>query len=166
VFKRLTTREATLSFKLGAALTMERTVLVMLAEFEERAQRNDLRELFRRHADETHRHAANIEKSFQLLGEDVVDIQSPAIKGLQQEISIAIRGADGSVVDAVIAAGVVETEHHEIGVYESLITKAEARGADSVVQLLGQNLRQEEAALEQARALAKAIERDGVAFWI
>jgi ferritin-like metal-binding protein YciE len=166
VFKRLTTREATLSFKLGAALTMERAVLVMLAEFEERAQRNDLRELFRRHADETRWHAANIEKSFQLLGEDVVDIQSPAIEGLQQETSIAIRGADGSVVDGVIAAGVVEPEHHEIGVYESLITKAEARGADSVVRLLGQNLRHEQAALEQARAIAKAIERDGVAFWI
>ncbi|MFL5928681.1 MAG: ferritin-like domain-containing protein [Gaiellaceae bacterium] len=164
MFERLTTREETLIFKLGAALTMERTVLVMLAEFEQHAQRDDLRELFRRHTDETRSHIANIEKSFQLLGEDVIGTDSPAIEGLQQETSAAIGRADGSVVDALIAVGVVETEHHEIGVYESLVTKAEARGADKVVRLLAQNLRQEEAALEKAKAISKAIERDGMAF--
>jgi ferritin-like metal-binding protein YciE len=164
VFERLTTREETLIFTLSTALTMERTVLAMLAEFEEDAQRDDLRKLFRRHTEETRSHVANVEKSFQLLGEDVVGTESPAIDGLREESLAAIRRADGSVLDAVIAAGVVETEHHEIGVYESLVTKADARGAEKVVRLLAQNLRQEQAALEEAKAIEKGIERDGMAF--
>jgi hypothetical protein len=41
VVERLTTREETLIFTLSTALTMERTVFAMLAEFEEHAQRDD-----------------------------------------------------------------------------------------------------------------------------
>ena len=109
-------------------------------------------------------HVANIEKSFQLLGEDAVGTESPAIEGLQQESAAAIRRADDSVVDVVVVAAVVEIEHHEIGVYESLVTMADARGAAKVVRLLAQNLREEQAMLEKAKAIAKGIERDGMGF--
>jgi ferritin-like metal-binding protein YciE len=36
---------------------------------------------------------------------------------------------DDSLNDHVIIAGVQETEHHEVAVYEGLITNAEAMGA-------------------------------------
>ena len=64
---------------------------------------------------------------------------------------------DDSLNDAVIVSGVSETEHHEIAVYEGLITNAIAIGEQDVVPLLGENLEQEEAALTAARQLAQQL---------
>ncbi len=163
MFEKLTTPEEIFSFKLGAALTMEKTVLGMLGELEENAQRDELKQLFREHAAQTREHIANIEKSFELLGEEVDDSPCPAIEGLEKEGLAAIKKTDDSVVDAVILAGAAETEHHEIAVYETLVTNAEARGADEVAQLLVRNLQQEQAALEKVQAVAKRISKQGIA---
>ncbi|HEX5252216.1 MAG TPA: ferritin-like domain-containing protein [Gaiellales bacterium] len=163
MFEKLTTAEEIYSFKLGAALTMERTTLEMLGDLENHAQRDDLKRLFREHAGETQQHIANIERAFQMLGEDVDDSPCPAIEGLEKEGQATIKKTDDRVVDAVLLASANETEHHEIAVYETLITNAEARGATDVAELLRQNLAQEQAALEKVRAFAKRIARDGVA---
>ena len=163
MFEKLTTAEEIYSFKLGAALTMERTTLEMLGELEEHAQRDDLKRLFREHAEETRQHIANIERSFELLGEDVDDSPCPAIQGLQKEGQATIKKTDDRVVDAVLLASANETEHHEIAVYETLITNADARGATGVSELLRQNLTQEQAALDRVQAFAGRIAHDGVA---
>ena len=163
MFEKLTTPEEIYSFKLGAALTMERTTLEMLGDLESHAQRDDLKRLFREHAGETQQHIANIERAFQLLGEDVDDSPCPAIQGLEKEGQATIKKTDDRVVDAVLLASANETEHHEIAVYETLITNAEARGATDVAELLRQNLAQEQAALQNVQAFAKGIAREGVA---
>ena len=54
-------------------------------------------------------------------------------------------------------AGVCETEHHEIAVYEGLITKAEAMGEQDIVALLQENLEQEEAALTIAQQFGQQL---------
>ena len=163
MFEKLTTAEEIYSFKLGAALTMERTTLDMLGDLEEHAQRDDLKRLFREHAGETRQHIANIERAFQMLGEDVDDSPCPAIEGLEKEGQATVKKTDDRVVDAVLLASANETEHHEIAVYETLITNAEARGATDVAELLRQNLAQEQAALQNVQAFAKRIAREGVA---
>ena len=163
MFEKLTTAEEIYSFKLGAALTMERTTLEMLGDLEEHAQREDLKRLFREHATETRQHVANIERSFELLGEEVDDSPCPAIQGLQKEGQATIKKTDDRVIDAVLLASANETEHHEIAVYETLILNAEARGATGVADLLRQNLAQEQAALEKVQAFAKRIAHQGVA---
>src|SRR5207248_9395069 len=56
---------------------------------------------------------------------------------------------DDSLNDQVIVSGVTETEHHEIAVYEGLITTAEAMGEEDVVALLQENLEEEEATLQK-----------------
>ena len=61
-----------------------------------------------------------------------------------------IKEADDSLVDAVILGGVIETEHHEIAVYDGLIIKAEQMDDEDIVALLHENLEQEEAALDKA----------------
>jgi ferritin-like metal-binding protein YciE len=53
-------------------------------------------------------------------------------------------------------SGVIETEHHEIAVYDDLIIKAEQMGDEDVVALLHENLEQEEATLDHA---VKAAEK-------
>ena len=57
----------------------------------------------------------------------------------------------------MIVSGVCETEHHEIAVYEGLITKAEAMGEQDIVALLQENLEQEEAALTIAQQFGQQL---------
>jgi hypothetical protein len=92
--------------------------------------------------DETQRHVENLERAFQALGAEVDDSPCPAIEGLEKEGQ---------------ASGVCETEHHEIAVYEGLITKAEAMGEQDVVALLQENLENEAATLKEAQQMGRQL---------
>ena len=70
MFERLNSPEELFHYKLGAALKMENTVLEMLGNLEEAAQRDKLKQQFRHHADETREQIGNIEKAFAALGEE------------------------------------------------------------------------------------------------
>jgi ferritin-like metal-binding protein YciE len=163
MFEKLETPEQIFSFKLGAALKMEKTVLDMLGELQEKTQRKELRDLFAHHADETREHISRIERSFELLGEEVDESPCPAIEGLEKEGQATMKKTDDRIVDAVILAGATETEHHAIAVYETLVTNADARGASEVADLLRMNLEEEEHTLEEVKEAAKRISREGIA---
>jgi ferritin-like metal-binding protein YciE len=163
MFEKLETPEQIFSFKLGAALKMEKTVLDMLGELQEKTQRKELRDLFAHHADETREHISRIERSFKLLGEEVDESPCPAIEGIEKEGQATMKKTDDRIVDAVILAGATETEHHEIAVYETLVTNADARGASEVADLLRMNLEEEEHTLEEVKEAAKRISREGIA---
>jgi ferritin-like metal-binding protein YciE len=143
--------------KLGAALKMEKTILDMLPQLEEHANDSQLKQSLRQHYDETQRHVANIERVFQALGEQVDESSCPAIEGLEKEGQAMLKMVDDSLNDQVVLSGVCETEHHEIAVYEGLITKAEAMGQDDVVALLQENLENEEATLQKAQQLGRQL---------
>jgi ferritin-like metal-binding protein YciE len=162
VFERLNTPEELFSFKLGAALKMERKVLDMLGDLEKAAQRDKLKQQFRHHADETREQISNIEQAFRSLGQDPDDSPCPAIEGLEKEGKANIKKADDSVVDSVVLSAAAETEHHEIAVYEGLITHAEAMGHDQVVRLLSQNLEQEQHTLEEVKSATREVARESV----
>jgi ferritin-like metal-binding protein YciE len=142
--------------KLGAALRMETTVVQMLSTLTERTESPELKELFRRHEDETHHQIANLHESFAAIGEEPREKACAAIKGIESEGETLIRMTGEGLVDAVVLAAAAETEHHEIAVYEGLIAYAEALGHGTVVGLLRDNLRQEERTLEEVKG---AIER-------
>ncbi|HEX6457297.1 MAG TPA: ferritin-like domain-containing protein [Thermoleophilaceae bacterium] len=160
MFERLNTPQELFHYKLGAALKMENTVLSMLGDLEENAQREQLKQQFRHHAEETQQHIRNIEQAFQALGEEVDDSPCPAIEGLEKEGKANIKKADDQMVDAVILSGAAETEHHEIAVYEGLITEAQAMGKQDVVQLLQQNLEQEQHTLEEVKHATEQLARE------
>jgi ferritin-like metal-binding protein YciE len=160
MFERLNTPQELFSFKLGAALKMENTVLEMLGKLEEEAQRDQLKQQFRHHADETREQIANLEQAFKELGEEPDDSPCPAIEGIDKEGKANIKKADDSVVDAVILSGAAETEHHEIAVYEGLITHAEAMGQAEIVRLLTANLEQEQHTLEEVKSATRELARE------
>jgi ferritin-like metal-binding protein YciE len=162
VFERLNTPQELFSFKLGAALKMENTVLDMLGDLEQAAQREKLKQQFRHHADETREQIRNIEEAFRAIGEEPDDSPCPAIEGIEKEGKANIKKTDDSLVDAVILSGAAETEHHEIAVYEGLITHAEAMGNDQVVQLLSRNLEQEQHTLEEVKSATREVAREAV----
>ena len=143
--------------KLGAALTMEKTILDMLSQLEEHAHDEQLRQFLQQHHAQTERHVENLERAFRALGAEVDESPCPAVEGLEKEGQANLKMVDDSLNDAVIVFGACETEHHEIAVYEGLITNAIAIGEQDVVPLLQENLGQEEATLTQARQLAQQL---------
>ncbi|MEF2976071.1 YciE/YciF ferroxidase family protein [Subtercola sp. YIM 133946] len=164
MFEHFTTPEEIFSFKLGAALTMENDTLAMLAELEATTSRPELKQSFSAHAEETRGQIENLRRCFALLGEEIVEAPSPTTKGLAKEATASVKKTDPSIVDAVLLAGALETEHYEVAVYEVLVTNAHARGAGDVAALLQQNLDQELAALDKVKANAERISTDGIAY--
>jgi ferritin-like metal-binding protein YciE len=163
MFEKLNTPEEIFSFKLGSALSMENEILEMLEKLQQETKREELRQLFSTHAEETRQHIRNIEESFRLLGEEPDDSPCPVIQALEKDGSSAMKKTDDDIVDAVILAGATEVEHYEIAVYETLVTNAEARGKPEIAALLRQNLEQEQTALEKIKSAARRISHEGYA---
>jgi ferritin-like metal-binding protein YciE len=136
--------------KLGAALTMEETILEMLEQLQDEASDSKLQKDLQHHHQETQQQIQNLRRIFEALGQEVEKQSCPAIDGLKKEGAQLIKGVDDSLVDSVIVGGVIETEHHEIAVYDGLIIKAEQMKDEDIVALLQENLEQEEAALDKA----------------
>jgi ferritin-like metal-binding protein YciE len=148
--------------KLGAALTMEETILEMLEKLREEANDSSLRRSLKQHHTQTQGHVENLRQVFTALGEEPEKQPCPAIEGLKKEGDQLLGEVDDSLVDPVIVDGVIETEHHEIAVYDALIIKAERMGDDDVVALLNENIEEEEAALKKAIAAAEQLAKDAV----
>jgi ferritin-like metal-binding protein YciE len=157
MLNRLDTPMELFTHKLGAALTMEHTVLKMLDELANEARHGELKELFRHHAEETTEQIGNLGKAFAALDVEPDKKPCPAIKALRVEGKANIELTKGEFVDDVVLAAAAETEHHEIAVYEELITYAQAMGRQDVADLLRQNLEQEQHTLEEVRRAAERI---------
>ena len=136
--------------KLGAAWTMEDTILDMLENLEQEAKDGQLQKQLRQHHQETQQHIQNLQQIFEALGQEPDKQPCPAIEGLEKEGKQMLKQVDDQLVDSVILSSVIETEHHEIAAYDGLIIKAEQMGDDDVVALLQENLEQEEATLDKA----------------
>jgi ferritin-like metal-binding protein YciE len=142
--------------ELGAALIMEETILRMLENLQEKAFDGKLRQQLQQHHTETQQQVQNLRRIFQALGQEPKKQSCPAIDGLEKDGEQLLKQVDDSLVDAVILAGVIKTEHLEVAVYDGLIIKAEQMDDDDIVALLQENLEQEEAALDKA---VKAAEK-------
>ena len=136
--------------KLGAALTMEETILGMLDKLQAEAQGSTLRRQLQQHHTETRQQVENLLRCFDALGEEPDRQPCPAIEGLEKEGNTLLRQVDERLADSVILSSVIETEHHEVAVYDNLIIQAEVIGEDDVIALLNENLEQEDATLEKA----------------
>jgi ferritin-like metal-binding protein YciE len=141
--------------KLGAALTMEQTVLQMLQTLEQKAHDPELKEQFSHHRDETEQQISNLQQVFSALGEQAETQPCPAIEGLKEESEQMISQTSDEIIDAVLLSGAAATEHHEIAVYEGLITHADEMGHEDVVALLTENLEQEQHTLKEVEAATK-----------
>jgi ferritin-like metal-binding protein YciE len=136
--------------RLGAALTMEETILELLERLQEEANDSSLRRNLQQHHRETQGHVENLNRVFTALGKRPEEQPSPAIAGLKKEGEQLLDKVGDSFVDSVILSWVIETEHHEIAVYDGLIIQAEQMGDDDVIALLNENIEQEEAELKKA----------------
>ena len=157
MFEKLHNNREVFGHKLGSALTMEQDVLDMLGDLEDKAQHDQLKQQFRHHAEETRQQIDNIQQVFRAFGEEPDESPSPVTKALDKEAKANIKIADDTVVDNVILSGAAETEHHEIAVYEGLITQAEELGQPDVVRLLQQNLEIEQHTLDEVKKAQRQL---------
>ena len=136
--------------ELGAALTMEETILEMLENLQDKAFDGKLRQQLQQHHTETQQQIQNLRRIFEALGRQPVKQPCPAIDGLERDGEQLIKQVDDALVDSVILGAVIKTEHLEVAVYDGLIIKAEQLDDDDIVALLQENLEQEEATLDKA----------------
>jgi ferritin-like metal-binding protein YciE len=148
--------------ELGTALGAERKVLATLKKLERAAQREELKQQFHHHLEETEGQIENLEQALQAIGSQGAH-ESDAANGLATEGEKLIEKVDDELIDAVLLAAAAKTEHVEIAMYEGLITKAEAMGANDIVALLEENLEQEQHTLEEVNQVAQALSKELVA---
>jgi ferritin-like metal-binding protein YciE len=158
MFEHLDTPQEAFNYKLGAALKMERTVHdKILDDSIDNAQDERIKQLLRHHQEETKQHIANVEQAFERFGWEVDDSPCPAIEAIHKEGKTNAKKTDDAIVDAMLLGSATEVEHHEIAVYESLITLAQSLGRDDVVNLLRQNLESEQHTLEEVKQAAQQV---------
>lgn len=141
--------------KLGAALTMEETVVTMLKELEGKANQTELKEQLSHHREETEGQISNLTQAFSALGKEPERNPCPAIEGLEKEGKETLQMTSPELYDTVILAGCAEVEHHEIAAYDGLITMANEMDLDDVVTLLEENLDQETHTLKEVEKALK-----------
>jgi ferritin-like metal-binding protein YciE len=163
MFENLNTPEELFSYKLGSALKMERELVELLEVFEGKTQQREIKHVLSEHREETLQHARNIEKCFELLGQEAEVAPCPVVEALATDAKETLKKTDDALADGVILGATVEAEHYEIAVYDTLLTSANARGATEVVALLQRNRNEEKQALQQARTTMKTIAQEGIA---
>jgi ferritin-like metal-binding protein YciE len=121
----------------------------------------DLKQDIRHHIDETKQQVANLERVFELLGEQAKPDKSHAVDGLIAQHDKVVKNIETPELrDFFDACAAAKTEHLEIAAYDGLITTAESLGDSEVVGLLEENLDQEKAALKKAEKAAETIAKE------
>jgi ferritin-like metal-binding protein YciE len=146
--------------ELGMALGAERKVLTTLRKLERAAQQDELKQQFHHHLEETEGQIKNLEQAFQSLGARAGAHEADSANGIAAEGEKLMGKVDDELIDAVLLAAAAKTEHVEIAMYEGLITKADAMGADDIVSLLEENLQQEKHTLEEVKQAAEKLSKE------
>ena len=132
----------------------------VLPELATQIKNSDFKQSIREHTEETKKHVANLERAFELLGEEPKPDKSHAVDGLTAQHDKVVKNIQTDEVrDFFDACAAAKTEHLEIAAYEGLITSAESLGDSEIVGLLEENLDQEKSALKKAENAAETIAR-------
>ena len=115
------------------------------------------------HLTQTKQHVSNVEKVFELLGEDAKAEVCIAFEGLTKEHAEMVEETSAELIDMVDLGAAARTENYEIAAYETLRRMAKALGEDDAVNLLDENLKQEKEALQIVERIATRVSKDKVA---
>jgi ferritin-like metal-binding protein YciE len=153
----LTTPRDLLLHELGDILYVERalaeeTLPKLIDEVTDKKFKSGLES----HLEETRRHVANVEKVFELLGEEPEVEECIGFEGLKAEHDQLIQESAPSLIDMVDVGAAARTENYEIAAYEGLRRMAKAMGEDKAVELLDKNLKQEKETLREVERIGRA----------
>jgi ferritin-like metal-binding protein YciE len=146
--------------ELGLALGAERKVLTTLRKMEQSAQREELKQQFHHHLEETEGQIKNLEQALRAIGADAGAHDADSANGIAAEGEKLLGQVDEPLVDTVLLGAAAKTEHVEIAMYEGLLTHAEAMDEDDVVSLLKENLEQEEHTLKEVEKAQQKLAKE------
>ncbi len=137
--------------ELGDLLYAENVLVKALPKMADEADDAKLRDGFTSHLEETRGHIDVLKQVFKQLDETPKAEKCPAIDGIKKEHDDFVSDHDASpdIIDLFLTGSGARAEHYEIAAYSGLITMATALGEKEAVKLLKQNLKEEQAALEE-----------------
>src|SRR3954454_15028575 len=89
-------------YELGMALGAEKKILTMLRKLEKRAQRDELKQQFHHHLEETQGQIRNLEQALQAVGAPAGAHQAESANGIAGEGETLMEKVDDQLVDAVL----------------------------------------------------------------
>jgi ferritin-like metal-binding protein YciE len=140
----------------------EKTLTKVLPKLAKEVADPEFTEALEKHLDETKQHVTNLEQVFEQIGVPAKGEKCPGIDGIKEEHDTFVEENDASddVLDLFVTGAASRTEHYEIAAYTGLITMAESIGETRAAELLGKNLKQEEAALRKVETISKRLLMD------
>ncbi len=122
----------------------EQQIVKALPDFVHAAHSPKLKEAFRHHLEETHKHVERLETIAAELNLDLKGVECEAMTGLlKQAHKMAKANYASDVKDAALIGEAQRIEHYEIAVYGTLKTYAKILKLDHVEKLLKETLKEE-----------------------
>ncbi|MFC6765826.1 ferritin-like domain-containing protein [Natrinema soli] len=141
----------------------EHQLLDALEELEANTERDEISQAFSEHREETRDHIDRLEEVFDMFGEPPEKEECEGIEGLLEEYEeFTSMDPTQEVMDYHNMAAAEKTEHYEIAAYGNLIPLADQLGMDDAADLLEENLREEQDALDELKGLTEDFEIDAI----
>lgn len=141
----------------------EHQLLDALDELEQNTERDEISIAFAEHREETQGHIDRLEEVFELFGEPPEKEECEGIEGLIEEYEeFTSEDPSPDILDYHNMAAAEKTEHYEIAAYGNLIPIADQLGMDEAADLLEENLREEQDALDELKELTEEFEIDAI----
>ncbi|WP_436346114.1 ferritin-like domain-containing protein [Natronorubrum sp. FCH18a] len=141
----------------------EHQLLDALDDLEQNTEREEIAQAFSEHREETEGQINRLEEVFEMFGEPPEKEECEGIEGLIQEYEeFTAEEPSQEVMDYHNMAAAEKTEHYEIAAYGNLIPLADQLGLDEGADLLEENLREEQDALEELTELTEQFEMDAI----
>ena len=134
----------------------EHAILDALEELADQVERDDIKQAFLEHREETEQHIDRLEQVFEMIGEPPEEEECEGIQGLiTEQEEFADEDPDGEVLDVFNLTSAQKVEHYEIAAYGNLAMLADRLGMDEAGDILHENLESEEETLEELKGLTE-----------
>ncbi len=139
-------------------LDAENQLVEALGKQAEECSRPELKKAFQSHQAQTEKQVQRLEQAFQSIGEEAAEEECPGIRGLIEEHDkFKEEEPSPDLMDIFNVGAAEKVERYEIAAYEGLVRLARMMKHTKAAQLLGQNLKEEQATLKKMSAFSKKL---------
>ena len=147
--------------ELGDILFVERQLAnEALPKLISEVQDDEFRAALEEHLVQTKRHVRNVERVFEVLGEEPSAEKCLGFEGLTAEHEKMVEETSEELIDSVDLGAAARTENYEIAAYEGLRRMAKAMGEERAVELLDANLSEEKTALREVEKISTRVSNE------
>ena len=145
-------------------LDAENQLVEALGKQAEESSRPELKKAFESHRAQTEKQVQRLEQAFQSIGTEAEEAECAGIRGLIEEHDNFKDKEEPSpdLMDIFNVGAAEKVESYEICAYEGLIRMAKLMGHNKAAQLLGQNLKEEEATLKKMEGFSKKLKPENL----